>query len=183
MMQTDTQFSIFLVNKPGVLAHICQQLADKKVNVVGMSMMDSMEHGVLRLVAEDAKKARRVISAMDVPTTETDVLVTKLPNRAGALADVVGRLAQAHINVNYAYCTTGAANGKTIGIFKIADVKKAMKVLSERKPRRKTSAYSSRRPTTCRTGALNAGRCAFAIWSDSRWIWRTWKWLNGSTGA
>ncbi|MCH7555190.1 MAG: alpha/beta fold hydrolase [Proteobacteria bacterium] len=105
-----------------------------------MSMMDSMEHGVLRLVAQDAKKARKVIADLGVPTTETDVLLTKLPNRPGAFADVVGRLAQAHINVNYAYCTTGAANGKTIGIFKIADVKKAMKVLAERKPRRKTAA-------------------------------------------
>ncbi len=140
MMQTDTQFSIFLVNKPGVLAQVCQQLADKKINVVGMSMMDSTEHGVLRLVAEDPKKARRAIAGMGVPSTETDVLLTKLPNQPGALADVVGRLAQAHINVNYAYCTTGAANGKTIGIFKIADVKKAMKVLAERKPRRKTAA-------------------------------------------
>lgn len=145
MMQIDTQFSIFLVNKPGVLAQVCEQLADKKVNVVGMSMMDSMEHGVLRLVAQDAKKARKVIADLGVPTTETDVLLTKLPNRPGAFADVVGRLAQSHINVNYAYCTTGAANGKTLGIFKVADVKKAMKVLSERKPRRKTSVATVRK--------------------------------------
>lgn len=145
MMQIDTQFSIFLVNKPGVLAQVCERLADKKVNVVGMSMMDSMEHGVLRLVAQDAKKARKVIADLGVPTTETDVLLTKLPNRPGAFADVVGRLAVSHINVNYAYCTTGAANGKTIGIFKVADVKKAMKVLAERKPRRKTGAAPVRK--------------------------------------
>ncbi len=145
MMQTDTQFSIFLVNKPGVLAQVCERLADKKVNVVGMSMMDSMEHGVLRLVAQDAKKARKAIAELGVPTTETDVLLTKLPNRPGAFADVVGRLSQSHINVNYAYCTTGAANGKTLGIFKVADVKKAMKVLSESKPRRKTSGATVRK--------------------------------------
>lgn len=137
-MRTDTQFSIFLVNKPGVLAHVCQQLADNRVNIMAMTMMDSMEHGVLRLVVEDEKLARPALGKLGLPCTETDVLVTELPNRPGALADVVGRLATAHINVNYAYCTTGSKNGKTVGIFKVSDMQKAMNTLGERKPRRRS---------------------------------------------
>ena len=144
-MRTDTQFSVFLVNKPGVLSQICQKLADDKINILAMTMMDSMEHGVLRLVAEDPRKARRTISNLGVPSTETDVLMVQMPNRPGALADVVGRLAAAHVNVNYAYCTTGAKNGKTLGIFKITDVPKAMRVLAERKPRRKTTVGTVRK--------------------------------------
>lgn len=145
MLQTDTQFSVFLVNKPGILAQVCQRLADEKVNIVGMSMMDSMEHGVLRLVAQNPSRARSALQGIGLPSTETDVLLAQLPNRPGALADVVERLASSHINVNYAYCTTGAANGKTVGIFKVADVKKAIKVLSERKPRRKTTPGTMRK--------------------------------------
>lgn len=143
-LRTDTQLSVFLVNKPGVLARVCQQLADSKINIVGMSMMDSTEHGVLRMVVEDPQRARGMLTHLDVPTTETQVLVATLPNRPGALADMVERLAAAHINVNYAYCTTGAPGGKTLGIFKVTDNQKAMHILEERKPRRKETAAAVR---------------------------------------
>lgn len=143
-LKTDTQFSVFLVNKPGVLARIVQHLAGHKVNIVAMSMMDSTEHGVLRMVAEDAGGARTALQELDLPKTETEVLAATLPNRPGALADVVERLAADHINVHYAYCTTGAAGGKTIGIFKVSSVPKALKVLGERRPRRKVETASIR---------------------------------------
>lgn len=136
-MKTDTQFSVFLVNKPGVLAQVCHALAADKINIVAMTMMDSMEHGVLRMVVADAKAARTTISKLGVPSTETDVILAELPHRPGALADFVGRLADAHVNVNYAYCTTGAANGKTIGVFKVSDPHKAGAVLMDRKPKRR----------------------------------------------
>jgi hypothetical protein len=61
--------------------------------------------------------------------TETDVLVLEMANRPGALAEVCGRLAEAHVNISYAYCTTGTQGGRTKGIFKVADTKMAMKVL------------------------------------------------------
>lgn len=136
-LHTDTQVSVFLVNKPGVLARVCQKLAEDHINIVAMSMMDSTEHGVLRMVVENAPLARASLQSLDLPTTETNVLVATLPNRPGALADVVARLATSHINVNYAYCTTGAPGGRTLGIFKVADVSKAIQVLGERRPRRK----------------------------------------------
>jgi hypothetical protein len=135
--RTDTQFSVFLANKPNVLAQVCQQLADDKINILALSMMDASEHGVLRLVAENPDQARHSLVVLNVPHAETTVLVTTLPNRPGALADVVGRLAANHISVNYAYCTTGAAGGQTLGIFRVSDVKKATQILDERRPRRK----------------------------------------------
>ncbi len=137
-LRTATQLSVFLVNKPGVLASVCQRLAEEKINIIGISMMDATEHGVLRLVAEDAPRARRALTVLDVPTTEQEVLLASLPNRPGALADMVERLAAAHISVHYAYVTTGAAGGKTLGIFKVSDQSKAIKTLTERVPRRRT---------------------------------------------
>jgi hypothetical protein len=134
---SDTQFSVFLVNKPGILARVCQSLAKGKVNITALSMMDSAEHGVLRMVVEDPANARRILAELDVPSTETQVLVAGLPNHPGALADVVERLSLAHINVNYAYCTTGAPGGKTLGVFRVSDLSKAISVLSERKPHRR----------------------------------------------
>ena len=135
--QADVQFSVFLANKPGVLARVCQRLADDHVNIVALSMMDATEHGVLRMVVQDPERARKSLVAVNVPMTESAVLLTTLPNRPGALADVVKRLSTHHISVNYAYLSTGAAGGKTIGVFRVSDMKKAAQLLSERRPQRK----------------------------------------------
>lgn len=128
-MHLDTQFSIFMVNKPGVLSRILLALAAAKVNIVAMTMMDSMEHGVMRLVGTGSAKIREVLNRLNLQFSETDVLCINLPNKAGAFADVTEKLSSAHINISYAYCTAGAKGGRTTGILKVADVKKAMKVL------------------------------------------------------
>ena len=86
--RTETQFSVFLVNKPGVLAQVTGALAKAKLNVVAMTLVDSQEHGVLRLVFDDAGTARGVLSKLNLPMTETEVLCLDLSNRPGALADV-----------------------------------------------------------------------------------------------
>lgn len=135
-----TQFSIFLINKPGVLARICQQIAADKVNIIAMSMMDSTEHGVLRIVAEKPEEIRTSLMALNVPMTEAPVMLATLPNRPGALADMMERLASARISINYAYVTSGARGGKTVGIFSVSNANKAMQVLHERKPKRKQPA-------------------------------------------
>jgi hypothetical protein len=128
-IRTQTQFSVFLVNKPGVLAQVTRALADEKVNVVAMTLVDSQEHGVLRLVAANSDQARKVLTKLNLPLTETDVLSLDLSNRPGALADIAGVLGENHVNINYAYCTSGAPGGRTTGIFKVADPAKAIRVL------------------------------------------------------
>lgn len=108
------QFSMFLANKPGVLSQIFAELAKGKVNVSSIALMDSTEHGVLRIVVENAKSARPVLQSLNVPMQETDVLGVKLPNRPGAAADLCDRLAKKRISVSYMYCTSGAKGGKTL---------------------------------------------------------------------
>lgn len=137
MVKPVKQFSVFLINKPGILSKVCDELADKKVNVSALTLMDSVEHGVFRLVAEDEKQARAVLSRLNIPTTETDVLCVEMPNRPGAMADICSKLNAQHISIKYAYVTSGAPGGRTIGIFKVDNIKKALKVLSDRKPGRK----------------------------------------------
>ncbi len=128
-MHIETQFSIFMVNKPGVLAQVLGEFAKVKINIIAMTMMDSVEHGVMRVVASDPKKVREVLKSLNMSCNETSVLCVNLANRAGALADVTEKLAKNHINISYAYCTAGARGGRTTGILKVADVKKAMKVI------------------------------------------------------
>jgi hypothetical protein len=130
-VKTLTQFSVFLVNKPGVLAQVTNALAAEKVNLLAVTLVDSQEHGVLRLVAENAGRTRDVLKKLNLPMTETDVLCVDLPNRPGALADVATLLGKEHININYAYVTSGAPGGRTTGIFKVADQSKALHVLKK----------------------------------------------------
>jgi len=126
----DTQFSIFMVNKPGILSRVLGALAMAKINIVAMTMMDSAEHGVMRLVGSSHERIHQVLNQLNLQFSETDVLCVNLPNKAGALADITAKLAAAHINISYAYVTAGARGGRTTGILKVADVHKAMKILA-----------------------------------------------------
>jgi hypothetical protein len=119
------------VNKPGVLAQVTAALAEEKVNIVAMTLVDSQEHGVLRLVGEEPKIARAVLAKLNLPMTETEVLCVDLPNQTGALAEVATVLGKNHININYAYCTSGAPGGRTTGVFKTGDQAKAEHLLGK----------------------------------------------------
>jgi hypothetical protein len=131
VMNVATQFSIFMVNKPGVLAQVLGEFARAKINVIAMTMMDSVEHGVMRVIFEAPEKAREVLTRLNMPCNETEVLCVELDNKPGALAAVAEKLAKNHINISYAYCTAGARGGRTTGVLKVADVKKAMRLLQE----------------------------------------------------
>ena len=149
MLSITTQFSVFLINKPGVLAKTLSALAKEKINVVALTMMDSVEHGVLRLVTEKPEETRALFGKINATVDETEVLCIVLSNRSGALANVTSRLAEAHININYAYCTSGARGGKTTGILKVADTAKAMKLLQRtygESPKKKSTKKSKLRP-------------------------------------
>ena len=81
-METAVQFSIFLVNKPGVLSQIFSELAKAKINVIAIAMMDSQEHGVLRMVVDDPKPARAVLKKLNVQVAEAELLAVTLPSSA-----------------------------------------------------------------------------------------------------
>lgn len=118
-----------MVNKPGVLGNLLEALGRGKINIIALTVMDSVEHGVLRVVAGSRDKIRKLLAAENVTFNETEVLCINLPNKSGAFADVTRKLADAHINISYAYCTAGARGGRTTGILKVTNIKKAIKVL------------------------------------------------------
>jgi hypothetical protein len=128
---TTKQITVFLENKPGRLANVLSELARQKVNVTALSVMDRHEHGVLRLVTDDPAKTTQVISSLNTPYTEAEVLLVELRNQPGALAHVCEVLAAEHIQIDYAYCSSGGRNGKVYGIFKVSNAEKATRVLSE----------------------------------------------------
>ncbi|MGB2809967.1 MAG: ACT domain-containing protein [Sedimentisphaerales bacterium] len=144
------QFSIFMVNKPGVLAKVLGEFARAKINVTAMTMMDSVEHGVLRVVVATPERAKEVLLKLNMPYNQTEVLCVTLDNKAGALAAVAEKLARNHINISYAYCTAGAKGGRTTGVLKIADVKKAMRLLQQSQKKNSKSQPVVRRSQSSR---------------------------------
>ncbi len=120
-----------MVNKPGVLAQVLGEFARAKINIIALTMMDSVEHGVMRVIFAVPDRAKKVLAKVNMPHSETEVLCVNLANRSGALATVAEKLARNHINISYAYCTAGARGGRTTGVLKVADVKKAMRVLQQ----------------------------------------------------
>jgi len=153
-MREMTQFSIFLVNKPGVLASVTNELTRARVNLIALTLLDSLEHGVLRIICDKPDLAREVLGRTHDRWTETDVLVIELKNEPGAFAAVAQDLADQHVNISYAYATAGASHGRTTAVFKVADMKKAAKVLLafDRKHVRKPKADRTVRKPPGRVG-------------------------------
>lgn len=129
-MDTSKQISVFLENKPGRLANVLSALAKEKVNVTALSVMDSHEHSVLRLVTEDTARTASVLKSLGMRQVESDVLLVELKHQPGALAHVCEMLAGEHINIEYCYCSSGGKNGKVLGVFKVSNLDKAAKLLA-----------------------------------------------------
>lgn len=129
MVQTAKQITVFLENKPGRLANVLAQLAQAKINIAALAVMDTSDHGVLRLVADDPIRTGQTLKEMNIPHMEADVIKVELRNQPGALAHVCEILATEHINIDYTYCSSGGRNGRVYGIFKVSNVDKAIRIL------------------------------------------------------
>jgi hypothetical protein len=129
-MPTQKQITVFLENKPGRLAQLLSELARQKINIVALTVMDRHEHGVLRLVTEDPAATAKALQGLNAHFTESEVLAIELRNQPGALAHVCETLAGEHVNIEYAYCSSGGRNGKVFGIFKVSSAEKAQRVLN-----------------------------------------------------
>ena len=149
-METLTQFSLFLAGKPGLLASITRELGKAKINIEAMTMMDAQEHGVLRIIASDSEKARPVLRNLGVNMAETEVLAVPMSNRPGAVADVLEKLSVHHVHISYVYCTAGVRGGKSYGIFKVGDTRKAIKVIEAKRNSNRDMKAKLRRPKAMR---------------------------------
>jgi len=130
-MSRERQFCIFLQNRPGRLAEVCTALADANVNIVALSISDTADYGVLRLVVDNAAKAERVIRDSHFPFCENEVLVVEIPNRPGAMAEIARRLAGARVNIQYSYVTAPSPDSPSVVVLRVSDVRKAQETLAD----------------------------------------------------
>ena len=130
-MEFVNELTARLENKPGRLAKVCAALAREKINIRALSVMDTDERSVLRLVVDQLDPAKKVLTSLGVEHDLREVLAVEMDNRPGSLTKVLERLAEEHINIEYAYVSGATAPGRSLGIFHTSNPKKALLVLSE----------------------------------------------------
>jgi len=124
------QLSVTLLNKRGQLAFVSKCLADARINVTALSVLECTEAGTVRLVVDKPKEAAKALKAAGLTVAQTDVLVAAVPNKLGMLAETCGQLAAAKVNVNFVYGSTGKGRGIAhivIGCTNMAAAQKALK--------------------------------------------------------
>src|SRR6266511_4201907 len=129
-MQITRQLAIFLENRPGTLARVCDALAEAKINIYAISTSDTVDHSVIRMVVSDTRKALLLFEEHGTLVVENDVLMIEGDNKPGSLAKLAHKLANAKINIEYAYCATAPDAKKGLLILRASDTKKALKVLN-----------------------------------------------------
>jgi hypothetical protein len=125
------QISIYLENKPGQLAEICRALAKDDVNIAALSLADTAEFGIVRMIVDDHVKGCRILSDAGYPVVQTDVVVTTVPDRPGGMAELMERIDRAGVDIKYSYAYALGNAEKAILVFSFDNNEKGAAALSE----------------------------------------------------
>jgi hypothetical protein len=130
-MKVVKQLSLFLENKPGTLAAVCQALADKRINIFAISVLDAVDHAVVRMVVNDPHKAIHLLGDHGVLVVEREVILVEGRSRPGELANIAKELAEHKINIEYAYSATLPDATRGAMILRVDNLAKAKRCLRD----------------------------------------------------
>ena len=125
------QISIFLENKSGRLAEVTGVLADAGINIRSLSLADTADFGVLRLIVDQTERAQQVLKASGLTVGRTDVIAVAVPDRPGGLAQILKLLDRDGINVEYMYAFVQRSGDNAIMIFRFDALEKAIQALTQ----------------------------------------------------
>jgi hypothetical protein len=123
------QISIFLENKPGRLAEVARILAEAGVNIRALSLADTSDFGVLRLIVDKQEEAEEALKERGFTVRKTDVVAVEVSDRPGGLHHILDILDKAGINVEYVYAFVRQSGSNAVNIFRFEDTEEAVKVL------------------------------------------------------
>ncbi len=124
------QISVFVENKQGKLVETVKTLAENDINIRAMSIADTKDFGILRMITSDNAKTKEVLSSDSVVNT-TDVIAVKMADRPGALYKVIDILSKAGINIEYMYAFTASDALGAYVVFRVDDVPQAQKLIDD----------------------------------------------------
>jgi hypothetical protein len=130
-IETATQLAVFLANRPGALARVCEALTKAEININALATSDTVDHTVVRMVVSDPTKALMLLGEAGVLALETEVLMIETTNQPGVLAKIAERLAEAEVNIEYTYLAGDRGSEKGLIVLRPSDVEKAQSALRD----------------------------------------------------
>ncbi|OGS27666.1 MAG: hypothetical protein A2297_09010 [Elusimicrobia bacterium RIFOXYB2_FULL_48_7] len=123
------QISLFLENKKGRLLEVLNTLGKEKINIRALSIADTSDFGILRLIVPDPDKAKAVLGKNNFTVKETDVIAVGVPDSPGGLALIIGALDKSGINVEYIYAFAEKKEKEAIVVIRTENIDEGIKVL------------------------------------------------------
>ena len=124
------QLSVFLENKPGTLNKMTEVLATNKINIRALSLADTSEFGIVRMIVNDVFEATNVLKENNFVATITPVLAYSIADEAGYLNNLLKKFSEANVNIEYMYAFAGKEHAYMI--FRVSDTKKAEALLKSK---------------------------------------------------
>ncbi len=122
------QISVFVENSSGRLAEITAVLAEAKVNLRALTIADTADFGILRIIADDPEKALLVLHEKKYTARATEVIGVELEDVPGSLAKVLKVFSENGVNIEYLYASLGQSNQNAVVIFKVQDLAHGLKI-------------------------------------------------------
>jgi hypothetical protein len=125
------QISVFLENKAGRLAEVARVLSKAGVNIRALSLADTSDFGILRLIVDDNEQAKAALKGEGFTVAKTNVIAVEVEDRPGGLSAILDILSQQDINVEYMYAFVQHTGKDAVIIFRFDDIDRAVKLLRE----------------------------------------------------
>ena len=126
---TIKQISLFLENKPGHLNAICRTLADAGINIVTLSLADTQQFGIVRMIVEDWARARQVLEAAGFVVNVRDVVAAAVADQPGGMARLLDVIQQAGVNIEYMYAFAFRRGREAVLVFRFDQPEQAVAAL------------------------------------------------------
>jgi hypothetical protein len=126
------QLSIFLENKPGRLSEPCKALAKANINILTLSLADTQQFGIMRLIVRDWPQAKTVLEGVGCVVKVTEVVATEVADRPGGLAEVLTIIESSDINIEYMYAFTFRSGDRAVLVFRFDNPDAAIALLRSR---------------------------------------------------
>ncbi|HHU14858.1 MAG: ACT domain-containing protein [Kiritimatiellae bacterium] len=123
------QISLFLENKPGHLNAVCRTLAEAQINIVTLSLADTQQFGIVRLIVEEWQKAKTVLEQAGYVVNVREVVAATVPDRPGGMAEVLDAVSQAGVNIEYMYAFAFHHGTEAVLVFRFDNPDRAIEAL------------------------------------------------------
>jgi len=125
------QISVFLENKVGRLSHVTRVLGEEGINIRALSIADTSDFGILRLIVNDPARAYKVLKDARFTVSETEVIAVQVPDLPGGLASVLEQMTEQDLSIEYLYAFLGNKGDDALVIFKVEDIARTRKIFNE----------------------------------------------------